>query len=213
MARLSPLFFVLAWLAAACGAGTQAETQPSPPAPTHGAVATLLPAARGLDATPLPGLTVTAAAAVTGEPTIPPPAATPTASPTVKPGPTATPSTRPAAASGPLPVLVDLNLTHEYQKWNNCGPVSLGVVTTYWGIPRDQYQAAAEVKGAEFDKNVGTAEMQAYLERAGLKAITRVNGTEEELMRLVAARIPVIVLQWLLKPDNTLVGHYRVVQG
>ena len=230
MARLSPFFFVLVWLAAACGPDAQAETQPIRLAPTHGAVATLLPAASGLDATQFPGLTLTVPPA-TREPTVPPPTASqigtaatgeassppstasPTAGQTVKPTAAAAPPTRPTAAAGPLPVLVDLNLTHEYQKWNNCGPVSLGVVTTYWGIPRDQYQTAAEVKGAEFDKNVGTAEMQGYLERAGLKAITRVNGTQEELMRLVAAQIPVIVLQWLLKPDNTLVGHYRVVQG
>ena len=112
-----------------------------------------------------------------------------------------------------LPAQVDLKLTHDYQKWNNCGPVSLAVVTTYFGIPTDQYQAAAEVKGGEFDKNVGSMEMQSYLERAGLRAMTRVNGSQEEIMRLVAAKIPVIVQQWLLKPDNELVGHYRVVQG
>ena len=87
------------------------------------------------------------------------------------------------------------------------------MISTYFGIPRDQYQAAAEVKGAEFDKNVGPKEMQAYLESAGLRAITRVNGSQEEIMRLVAVKIPVIVQQWLLKPDNELVGHYRVVQG
>ena len=91
--------------------------------------------------------------------------------------------------------------------------MSLSVVTTYFGFPRDQYQTAAEVKGAELDKNVGTAEMQGYVESTGLRAITRVNGSAEELMKLVAAKIPVIVIQWLLKPDNELVGHYRVVQG
>jgi tetratricopeptide (TPR) repeat protein len=112
-----------------------------------------------------------------------------------------------------LPGQVDLKVTHEYQKWNNCGPVSLAVVTSYLGIPRDQLQVAAEVKGGEFDKNVGPKEMQAYLESVGLRAIVRVNGTPDELMRLVAASIPVIVHQWLLKPDNELVGHYRVVQG
>src|SRR5438128_1680981 len=67
------------------------------------------------------------------KPTAVPPAATlKPAPPTAKP---ATPTIQNVAA---LPAKAMLNLTHEYQKWNNCGPVSLGVVATYFGIARDQ---------------------------------------------------------------------------
>jgi tetratricopeptide (TPR) repeat protein len=124
---------------------------------------------------------------------------------------------KPATAAirnlAPLPAKAMLNLTHEYPKWNNCGPVSLGVVATYFGIARDQFQAAAEVKGAELDKNVGVDEMQSYLEGLGLRVLVRVNGSAPLMMRLVASGFPVIVHQWLLKPNGELVGHYRVVQG
>ncbi len=113
----------------------------------------------------------------------------------------------------PLPDKVNLSLTHEYQKWNNCGPVSLAVTVTFYGIARNQLQVAAEVKGAEMDKNVGPMEMQRYLQGVGLSALVRVNGTRQTLQRLLAAGIPVIVQQWLLKSNGELVGHYRVVQG
>jgi hypothetical protein len=106
-----------------------------------------------------------------------------------------------------------LNLTHEYQKWNNCGPVSLGVVASYFGVPRTQFDIAAIVKGNDNDKNVEPAEMQTYLTSQGLRSIVRINGTREQMMRLLAAGIPVIVHQWLAKPGGDLVGHYRVVQG
>src|SRR5262249_41121291 len=127
--------------------------------------------------------------------------------------PTAIPAMPTIQNLAPLPAKVMLNLTHEYQKWNNCGPVSLGVVATYFGIARDQFQAAAEVKGAELDKNVGVDEMQSYLEGLGLRALVRVNGSGPLMMRLVAGGFPVIVHQWLLKPNGEVVGHYRVVQG
>lgn len=106
-----------------------------------------------------------------------------------------------------------MNVAHEYQKWNNCGPVSLGIITTYLGVPRTQFDIADLIKGNEKDKNVRPDEMQAYLTSQGLSAIVRVNGTREQLMRLVAAGLPVIVHQWLAKSESDLVGHFRVVQG
>ena len=144
---------------------------------------------------------------------------TPTASPTQTPlpaatlAPTATPRPTATATPKPLPPKVTLNLTHDYQKWNNCGPVSLAVVTTFFGIARDQFQIAEAVKGVEKDRNVSPAEMQAYLQGVGLRAIVRVNGTQDVIMRLLAAGVPVIMHQWLLKSNGELVGHYRVAQG
>jgi len=139
---------------------------------------------------------------------------TPAPSPTATRTPTATPRpATPTAAAANLPPKVQLTVTHEYQKWNNCGPVSLGIVTTFLGVPRTQADIADRVKGYEKDKNVRPDEMQAYLAGQGLSAIVRVNGTREQLMRLLAAGLPVIVHQWLAKSDGELVGHYRVVSG
>jgi tetratricopeptide (TPR) repeat protein len=106
-----------------------------------------------------------------------------------------------------------LSLSHEYQKFNNCGPVSLGVVTTYFGVARTQFDVAPLVKGGEKDRNVSPSEMQAYLEQQGLRAIVRVNGKREQIQKLLAAGIPVILHQWLEKTGGELVGHYRVAQG
>lgn len=177
-------------------------------APIFAAVPTLVPTPITITiiptATSTPQSTIQATALPTIRPTNQPinkPANTPTNTPVL-------PNT-----PAPLPPKVSLNLMHEYQKWNNCGPVSLGVVATYFGIPRNQFQIAPAVKGFEMDKNVGPQEMQAYLQSIGLRAIVRVNGSRTILERLLAAGFPVIVHQWLLKPDTELVGHYRVVRG
>jgi tetratricopeptide (TPR) repeat protein len=204
------LVLSLVWLAAACGPGyepgaatdmAQAPASPSLPEPaaTISRIGGVTPNAPSSQPTSLSSARPDAQ-----------PAVIPTSKPSALP---ARPTSTPQGKQPALPEQVDLKLTHEYQKWNNCGPVSLSVVASYFGIPRDQFQAAAEVKGGEFDKNVGPNEMQAYLESLGLRAIVRVNGSQEEIMSLLAAKIPVIVQQWLLKPDNELVGHYRVVQG
>lgn len=144
----------------------------------------------------------------------PPPSATPQPTPTETPLPTATFTPTPVPLP-PLPDLVQLGpMTHEYQKLNNCGPVSLAVAANFYGLNITQFDAADVVKGGPGDKNVSPDEMVAYLRGLGLEAVYRVNGNAEILQRLTANNIPVIVHQWLARPDDgVLVGHYRVVSG
>ncbi|MFQ5578799.1 MAG: C39 family peptidase, partial [Anaerolineae bacterium] len=105
-------------------------------------------------------------------------------------------------------------MRHEYQKLNNCGPVSLAAAASFFGLTITQFDAAAVVKGGPGDKNVSPDEMVAYLQSLGLGAVYRVNGNQSLLRKLVANNIPVIVHQWLARPaDGVLVGHYRVVRG
>jgi tetratricopeptide (TPR) repeat protein len=52
------------------------------------------------------------------------------------------------------------------------------------------------------------------LHSLGLGAVFRVDGSRDLMQRLLAAGFPVIVHQWLVRPqDGVLVGHYRVLRG
>jgi tetratricopeptide (TPR) repeat protein len=146
------------------------------------------------------------------------PTATVTSTPTPLPSPTATPTASPTATPTPLlalPSQVYLSdMSHEYQKLNNCGPVSLAASASFFGIHITQFDAAAVVKGSPEDRNVSPEEMVDYLHSLGLGAVYRVNGDEELMRRLLANDLPVIVHQWLVRPqDGVLVGHYRVLRG
>lgn len=105
-------------------------------------------------------------------------------------------------------------MNHEYQKLNNCGPVSLAAAASFFGAEITQFDAADVVKGSPEDRNVSPPEMVDYLRSLGLGAVYRVNGNEELMRRLLANDLPVIVHQWLVRPhDGVLVGHYRVLRG
>jgi tetratricopeptide (TPR) repeat protein len=150
----------------------------------------------------------------------PPPSLTPTRTPS--PSPTATPSPTPTPIptrtptpwpTPPSAIFLE-PMNHEYQKLNNCGPVSLAAAASFFGVEITQFDAADVVKGSPEDKNVSPQEMVSYLHWLGLGAVYRVNGDEELMKRLLANDLPVIVHQWLARPqDGVLVGHYRVLRG
>jgi tetratricopeptide (TPR) repeat protein len=105
-------------------------------------------------------------------------------------------------------------MIHEYQKLNNCGPVSLAMAADYYGMSITQFDAADVVKGSPQDRNVSPEEMVDYLHSLGLGAVFRVDGSQDLMRRLLAAGFPVIAHQWLVRPqDGVLVGHYRVLRG
>lgn len=140
----------------------------------------------------------------------PSPSPSATSSPTSTPTPTHTPNPQPAL---PQKVLLD-PMSHEYQKLNNCGPVSLAAAASFFGAGITQFDAADVVKGGPEDRNVSPYEMVNYLRSLGLGAVYRVNGSEELMKRLLANGLPIIVHQWLVRPhDGVLVGHYRVLRG
>lgn len=157
-------------------------------------------------ATPTPNLpsapTFTLVPTLTHTPT-PLPTSTPTPQPTLP----------PPVVSLPEKTFLD-SMNHEYQKLNNCGPVSLAAAASFFGFGITQFDAAEVVKGSPEDRNVSPAEMVDYLHSLGLGAVYRVNGNHELMRQLLANNLPVIVHQWLVRPqDGVLVGHYRVLRG
>jgi tetratricopeptide (TPR) repeat protein len=128
-------------------------------------------------------------------------AAAPTAEPT--PEPTLEPTVTPI----PLPTSVRLQgIAHYFQDWNNCGPATLSMALSYFGIHVTQSQTAAFLKPNPEDRNVTPAEMAAYvnLHANGVEAIDRANGDLDTMRRLLAHDIPVIVEIGIDPP-----GEYR----
>ncbi len=158
----------------------------------------------------LQALTLTPAAVSPGSP------ATLPSTPTV-PGLTSTPAPSPTATStlAPLPAKVILKgITHEYQKWNNCGPATLAMALSFWDWQGDQRDTAAVMKPNPRDKNVMPYEMQSFVEQnAGLKAVVRVGGDLELLKRFIAAGFPVVVEKGFEVPKEGWMGHYEVLNG
>jgi len=136
--------------------------------------------------------------------------ATPTASPTATPSPTPAPSPLYRPASGAVEVT---GMTHIWQKWNNCGPATLSMNLSYYGLALDQLDVAAVLKPNRDDKNVSPQEMAAFAGSQGLHALVRVNGDADRLRLWLSNGMPVLIETWLeVEPGNGM-GHYRLLTG
>lgn len=140
---------------------------------------------------------------------------------TLEPSPTNTAAVTPVAertgsgaSTQSLPTRVYLEgISHEWQRLNNCGPVTVGMALSFYGETVTQYDTAPILKGGEEDKNVSPADLTGYLTSKGYGARILINGDLDILRRLVANNIPVIAEQWLIRENDPLTGHYRLVRG
>ncbi len=122
------------------------------------------------------------------------------------------PSSNPEAAALPSKAMLS-PMSHEWQRMNNCAPATLAMALSFYGEKVTQFDLAPILKGGERDKNVSPEEIVAYLREIGYGGRVQVNGDLETLQRLIAHGVPVIVEQWLERPDDELTGHYRLVRG
>jgi tetratricopeptide (TPR) repeat protein len=104
-------------------------------------------------------------------------------------------------------------ISHEWQTWNNCGPVTIAMNLSYFGHPGTQVESAQFLKPNSEDKNVNPTELAAYARSQGLEAMTNVGGSVDLLKRLLSNGLPVIVETWLDVEDNGGLGHYRLFVG
>jgi tetratricopeptide (TPR) repeat protein len=103
------------------------------------------------------------------------------------------------------------NLGFEYQRRNNCGPVTAKMLLSLYGIRISQASIAAALKGSYNDKNVTVPELTSFLERQGLRTVRRWLLTPALLRRVLRAGFPVITHQTQSPKDD--IGHFRVVHG
>jgi tetratricopeptide (TPR) repeat protein len=121
---------------------------------------------------------------------------------------TPTPAYRSAATSVEL-----TGFSHIWQKWNNCGPATLAMDLSYFGLLLDQKEVAAVLKPNRDDKNVNPEEMAEFARLRGFHALVRVNGDFDRLRLLVSNDVPVLVETWLEQEAGNGMGHYRLLTG
>jgi tetratricopeptide (TPR) repeat protein len=139
-----------------------------------------------------------------------------TAVPTIPPA-TLTPTPPPTATPIPWPATARLkNIQHHFQDWNNCGPATISMALSYFGIYHPQAQTARLLKGNPEDRNVSPDEMAAYVNaQTDLQAIFRANGHLDDLRRLISSGFPVIIELGINPPGEYRwmgwYGHYLLV--
>jgi hypothetical protein len=104
-----------------------------------------------------------------------------------------------------------------YETWNNCGPASLSMALSYFGINESQ-QVLGEIlrpyennTGDNDDKDVTFEALAGEARTFGLLAYYRPDGNMLLLKRFLAIGLPVIAETVMTKDDD--IGHYRVVKG
>jgi len=104
-------------------------------------------------------------------------------------------------------------IRHEYQRLNNCGPVTIGMAMSYWGSTQTQAQIAPRLKDDALDKNVNFSELRPYAEAQGYFVHQGVGGTLPLLKSLIASGYPVMVETWFVTASDGGMGHYRLLSG
>lgn len=109
------------------------------------------------------------------------------------------------------------NPNHVYQTFNNCGPATLSMILSWYGITVSQDELANKMRpyqnqeGDNDDKTIFTYEFVDWAETYGVKAVGRVNGDIKLLKTFTANGIPVVVKTWLNPGED--IGHFRIVRG
>lgn len=103
-------------------------------------------------------------------------------------------------------------IRHEFQRLNNCGPVTTNMVLGYYGVDLTQDYTAGKLRPNPLDVSVSTIEMVTFADvEYGFAGHVGWGGNMQLLENLIANGIPVIVLQ-PLDPTSDI-NHFRLVHG
>jgi tetratricopeptide (TPR) repeat protein len=109
------------------------------------------------------------------------------------------------------------NPSHVYQTFNNCGPATLSMILSWYGVSASQAELGNQMRpyqnpqGDNDDKTIFTYEFVDWAKNYGMEAIGRPNGDIELLKKFTANGIPVVVKTWLHPGED--IGHFRIVRG
>lgn len=130
---------------------------------------------------------------------------------------TPAPTPKPVSFRKPGPLYEIPRKLQVYESFNNCGPATLSMLLSYYGINVTQKELGKKLRpyqnpqGNNDDKSVFLPELASAAETYGMVTFYRPDGTIELLKTLIANDIPVIVETWL--HPNEDIGHYRLVRG
>ncbi len=138
-----------------------------------------------------------------------------------------TPNSTTTPTLSPLPTPLNLipvpqskiivNNYYAKQTFNNCGPASLSMALSYYGINISQHEIGNTLRpyqhptGDNDDKSVTLDEMSREAEKYALLTYHKPNGDIELIKKLITYDIPVLTRTWLHIDED--IGHYRVVKG
>jgi hypothetical protein len=117
--------------------------------------------------------------------------------------------------NSPLPAHADLGpMRHIWQSLNNCGPASVVMALSVFGIQADQEAARLALRGPDVRRGMGPAPVDPWVsDLYGLRSISRMNGTIELMKTLVANGFAPMVTQWMQDPSISRIAHWRTVRG
>jgi hypothetical protein len=126
--------------------------------------------------------------------------------------------TSPIVGTSTLPVQKELEDGYFIsQTRNNCGPSALSMDLSFYGIHVSQETIADDLRpthsegAAPDDKSTTPEELVAEIQKYGLNAYYRPDGSIQELKEFIANGIPVITRTLFIPSEDF--GHYRVIKG
>jgi peptidase C39-like protein len=129
----------------------------------------------------------------------------------VEAAPAAAPAPQPKAA--PAATAFD-EMKHVWQSLNNCGPASVVMALSTFGIDVSQEFARVPLRGTNLLSGMGPQRVDGWVNsNFGLRSVWRNNGTNDLLRRLVANGFAPMVTQWMQDPSVSRIAHWRVVRG
>ena len=114
-----------------------------------------------------------------------------------------------------LPAKADVGeMRHLWQTLNNCGPASVVMALSTFGIDADQEEARLALRGADVRRGMGPGPVDPWVNGLyGLHSVSRMNGTIDLIKHLVANGFAPMVTQWMQDPTISRIAHWRTVRG
>lgn len=99
-----------------------------------------------------------------------------------------------------------------YQTYNACGPASITQVLGYYGIQKSLSEVSRATRKTERSYMSAQAIVN-YAPTVGMEARLYTGGSLQTVRNAIVNRLPLIALQSYIKPDGTVIPHWRVVVG
>jgi hypothetical protein len=125
----------------------------------------------------------------------------------------------PVAMAVPLPKAAGASaaidgMKHVWQSLNNCGPASVVMALSTFGIDVSQEEARVPLRGSSVFSGMGPQRVDGWVSaNYGLRSVWRNNGTNDLVRRLVANGFAPMVTQWMQDPSVSRIAHWRDVRG